>query len=303
MFNKRNILFIIFLLLVMGSITFFGYEKLIKERNEIINPTLVKSVTRFDKVKGDWKQTSKVNYEYENNYPVKKELYEHDSKTPIIEKYNYAFKNNVPTKMESYDENGNNIVTIKYKNGNVYDESRVSEDKSSILKRYYQYANQDNYFTLVFHKNMSVDISGNAYPTYIAEEVDSVSVTTKNGLLKKTINTGIYTNYDEGNDDEWFRFNGTYTANYDNNGIVKDTYVKNRAGYSGIEHKFELTKEDGKISEVIRFTWNNSTNEWMEDMKILFDYTDNEINKERYASMINAHIMQEENTYYFYFWN
>lgn len=299
--RRKNILLILALLIIMGTISFFAYEKIYREPNTISDPMLVTKVINYDKVQGKWVNSSTIEYSYENSYPKTKKLYEYEEKTPHITTYEYTFKKDKPSKMISIDFNGGKLE-VSYENGVVMEDLYTSEDGSSTKKRIFQYGNNDNYFTFVFHKTVSEDISGNNYPTYHAEETDSISVTTKNGLLNKTINTGLFANYDEGTPDEWTRFNGTYTVDYDETGIVSNTSVLSREGYSGDVFKTKLTKENGKITEVIKYQYNDQTNKWNEIRKIEIEYSDIKIDKYRYASMINALIMDEENTYYIYSW-
>lgn len=299
--RRKNILLILALLIIMGTISYFGYQKIYKEPNTISNPGLVKKVKNYDKVQGKWVNSSTLEYEYENSYPKTKKLYEYDEKTSHITTYDYTFKKDKPSKMISTDFNGGKLE-VSYENGVVMEDLYTCEDGSSTKKRIFQYGNNDNYFTFVFHKTVSEDISGNNYPTYHAEETDSISVTTKNGLLKKTINTGLFANYDEGTLDEWTRFNGTYTVDYDETGIVSNTSVKSLQGYSGDVFKTKLTKENGRVTEVIKYQYNDQTNKWNEIRKIEIEYSDVKTDKYRYASMINALIMDEENTYYIYSW-
>ena len=299
--RRKNIFLIFILLLIMGTISFFAYEKIYREPNTISDPMLVTKVINYDKVQGKWVNSSTIEYSYENSYPKTKKLYEYEEKTPHITTYDYTFKKDKPSKMISTDFNGGKLE-VSYENGVVMEDLYTSEDGSSTKKRIFQYGNNDNYFTFVFHKTVSEDISGNNYPTYYAEETDSISVTTKNGLLKKTINTGLFANYDEGTPDEWTRFNGTYTVDYDETGIVSNTSVKSLQGYSGDVFKTKLTKENGRVTEVIKYQYNDQTNKWNEIRKIEIEYSDVKTDKYRYASMINALIMDEENTYYIYSW-
>lgn len=300
--RTKNLLLAIVLMIIMATISYFGYQKVYKKPN-ITKGALPSKVTIYERYKDEWRKYSTLKYEYQNDYPIKKELYEYDETTPKTTRYDFTIKNGKPTSQKIYDQDNNLTLTVKYKNGKVMSEKSVLDDGASTHEKLYQYANNDNYFTLVFHKNVSKDTSGNNYPTYYAEEVDSISVTLENGLLKKTINTGLYSNWDDGDDDEWLRFNGTYTVNYDKNGIISNTSVKNRVGYSGKEYKYELKKSGGKIVEAIRYKYNDSTKTWEENKKIEFEYTDIKIDKYRYASMINAHIMEDGNTYYIYNWN
>ena len=299
--RRKNIFLIFILLLIMGTISFFAYEKIYRKPVKISDPTLVTKVINYNKVQGKWVNSSTIEYSYENSYPKTKKLYEYDEKTPHITTYDYTFKKDKPSKMISTDFNGGKLE-VSYENGVVMEDLYTSEDGSSTTQKIYQYGNNDKYFTFVFHKSVNKDITGNNYPTYYAEETDSISVTTKNGLLNKTINTGLFANYDEGTPDEWTRFNGTYTVNYDETGIVKNTSVKSLQGYSGDVFKTKLTKENGRVTEVIKYQYNDQTNKWNEIRKIEIEYSDIKIDKYRYASMINAFIMDEENTYYIYSW-
>lgn len=240
--RRKNIFLIFILLLIMGTISFFAYEKIYREPNTISYPMLVTKVINYDKVQGKWVNSSTIEYSYENSYPKTKKLYEYDEKTPHITTYDYTFIKDKPSKMISTDFNGGKLE-VSYENGIVMEDLYTSEDGSSTTQKIFQYGNNDNYFTFVFHKTTSIDVTGNNYPTYNAEETDSISVITKNGFLNKTINTGLFANYDEGTPDEWTRFNGTYTVDYDETGIVKNTSVKSLQGYSGDVFKTKLTKK------------------------------------------------------------
>ena len=301
MFTKRNILLIIFLLLIMGSVSYVSYNH-VKNSSTVRNERLIKSVIEYEKSKNEWRKFAYIEYDYEYKYPIEKRLYEYEEKEPIITKFKYTFKDSIPTKRREFDESGIKKLEVKYKKGNIIEEKTIQADQSGSYEKIYQYANNDKYFTLVFHKGVNKDTSGNNYPNYYAEEVDAVSTTVEKGLLKKTINTGLYSNWDDGQDDEWLRFNGTYTVNYDNDGIINNTSVKNRVGYSGKEYKYEHVYVDGRIEETTRYKYNPSTESWEEDRKYDFEYTNEKIDADRYASMINANIMEEGNTYYIYMW-
>lgn len=166
-----------------------------------------------------------------------------------------------------------------------------------------------NYFTAVLHDHIRIEGNEDGTSEYdYAEELDSVSVTTrKNGLLKKTVNHGLFANYTYAHKRHWDRFYGTYTVNYDKNGIARITSAKFRAfPGSGPQLKFKLFKKNGLIKKVIRYSWDSDAKKgkgaWERSEKYVFKYTSSKINKIRYASMINSQIMDLGNNYYMYNW-
>ena len=178
----------------------------------------------------------------------------------------------------------------------------------------FQYGNRDEYFTLVLHENI---ISPPEEPVVDhMEEVDSVIVTSENGLLRKTVNDGLFANYNDDEEKIWTRFNGSYTANYDANGILDNTTaVFSSFPGSGNQYKFDLTIEDGRVTEAVRNLWEHgdtengedaSTDEsegkWAPEVRVVFEYTDAEISRARYASMINYFLLEGGSNYYIYNW-
>ena len=134
------------------------------------------------------------------------------------------------------------------------------------------------------------------------EEVDSIDVTKNGELLKKTVNTGMYANWNDGETKEWQRFNGTYTANYDSDGIIHDTTAVFRAGsFSGEDH-IKVTKNKGRVSEVETSVYYPDNNTTMISDKYVIEYTDSEIDAARYANMINDIVLGQGNNFYKYFW-
>ena len=144
-------------------------------------------------------------------------------------------------------------------------------------------------------------MSGEGYtPDVMKEEMDSVSVTTENGLLKRTTNTGIYTKWSEGEEKNWVRFRGIYSADYDDDGIVSFlSAVYSDTGYEE-QGKFEVKKENGRITEITRYT--PSGGEWKPYEQYVFEYNDTGISPSRYAAMINYFITNHGGNYYYYNW-
>ena len=187
---------------------------------------------------------------------------------------------------------------MKYNDGRVYDYEMKHLNSGSTAKRMFQYGNGGEYFTMVLHDEFR---SGEGFaPDVMMEEMDSVSVTTENGLLKRTTNTGIYTKWSEGEEKKWVRFNGKYSADYDDEGIVSLlSAVYSVTGYEE-QGKFEVKKENGRITEITRYT--PSGGEWKPYEKYVFEYNDTEISPSRYATMINNFIADHGGNYYFYNW-
>ncbi|MCR5213794.1 MAG: hypothetical protein K6E10_05220, partial [Eubacterium sp.] len=266
-----------------------------------INPALIKSATFYylNSESGEWVEQEKWEYAYENSYPVSKtKTYPGDDSSEKTT-FEYKFEGKLPTSMTIYD-NGVKTYTSQYKNGLLYVYSQYFEDGISTRHQIYSYENNDPYLTAVLHSSHVADYDP-AQPCYNTEEIDSILVTTENGLLKQTINNGLYTNWLDGEDRDWERFNGTYIVNYDSMGIVNTTVSKFANGQEPIDMAFDVTVADGRVKEVVKNNvFVNGTQE--KARKIVFEYTDQEIDKARYSQMINAHLMEAGNNFYVYNW-
>ena len=141
----------------------------------------------------------------------------------------------------------------------------------------------DDYFTFVLHENHYAAFEEN--PGMTMEETDSVSVVAENGLLRSTTNTGMYANWNDGEEKVWQRFSGTYAASYDADGILTQTDAYHRVGPSGTENKFALTKENGSVVEVVRLWKDYATGKWTGETKFEFEYTDIETTPARFAAI------------------
>ena len=266
------------------------------------SPALVKSVTLYgvDYETKVWTEWLRMDYTYDNGYPVTVTEVWPDADMGTVTTFSYEYENGLPVSM-SCETDGVPDHTAEYVNGNLSRSSECFEDGQSTRQLLYMYGNGDGYFTAVLH---SSHVGAGPYapdePCYNAEEYDAVNVTTENGLLRKTVNTGLYSNWMDGEDREWMRFNGTYTAEYDEEGILTGTSSTFRDGQAGIDYIFEVTRADGRVTEVIRKT--KTGNEITNDAKIVFEYCDIAVDSARYSLMINAHIMEQGNNYYIYNW-
>ncbi len=160
---------------------------------------------------------------------------------------------------------------------------------------WYQYANGDGFFTSLFRED---HIAGtDFFPEQFAEETDSVQVTVENGLLKKTVNSGYYANWNEREPKKWLRFNGTYTAEYDSDGIAKTMSAVFRNGKDGIQYQIEVKKVNGVITEAV-VKQPDGSGSLTETTKYEFEYTDAEISAARYSQMMNYFIIGAGSNYY-----
>lgn len=260
------------------------------------NYRLVSSVTKyqFNMQTEEWMLESKTDYAYENGYPVSVSVNYPDAQTTSSTTFQYTFdENGQPASAKISD--GVSLTTVEYNKGRVW--KRTNEIKGNYKREeFFQYGNNDGYFTLLVSAlNTFVD-------PMTMEEVDSIDVARRDGLLKKTINTGMYANWNEGDEKEWQRFNGTYTANYDSDGIIHDTTAVFRAGSYAGEDRVKLSKSKGRVSEAETSIYYPESKSTLIMNRYVFEYTDVEINAARYASMINDIIMTDSNNYYKYFW-
>ena len=162
--------------------------------------------------------------------------------------FDYTFENSLPKTCKITKDNDSYTTTNEYNNGRVYNVHGDFGD-GSYINIYYQYANGDGYFTSLLRESLT---AGNEYfPEQFAEETDSVQVTVENGLIRKTVNSGYYANWNEREPKKWLRFNGTYTAEYDSDGIAKTMSAVFRNGKDGIQYQIEIKKENGVITEAV----------------------------------------------------
>ena len=284
-----------------------GYSKKTGKTGEAMSQTtdaehtLVKSVEcyRWDYGYDGWQLAQTTSIEYENAYPVMIENLDNYEDAVLVKTvFEYTFDGEKPATRTETDLTNNTITTVKYNDGRVYDYDMKHLNSSSTEKQMYQYGNGGEYFTMVLHDDF---MSGEGYtPDVMKEEMDSVSVTTENGLLKRTTNTGIYTKWSEGEEKNWVRFRGIYSADYDDDGIVSFlSAVYSDTGYEE-QGKFEVKKENGRITEITRYT--PSGGEWKPYEQYVFEYNDTEISPSRYATMINYFITNHGGNYYYYNW-
>lgn len=257
---------------------------------------LVKSVKtyRIDYYTQDWVLESTTNIEYQNGYPAKIEVDNSDEELDdIVTDFDYTFENGMPKTCTYKSDYDNFTTTVEYNNGRVYN-VRIDYDEGSYINTWYQYAYGDGFFTSLFRETYT---KGNEYfPDQFAEETDSVQVITENGLMKKSINTGYYANWSEREPKKWLRFNGTYTAQYDIDGIVSVVSAEFRVGPPQTQYIVELQKENGYITGA---TLNGGSSS---GRRYEFEYTDIEISAARYSQMMNYFIIGAGSNYYINNW-
>ena len=303
--RNRTILLLTAVMLTAGAAWFtFGGAAAVQASSKKSGPMLVKSVAvyQINYDTGKWTKYLKKDYKYKKGYPSSIRTYDYTARHASTSKFRYTFKNNRPKNMKKYNGEGKLEWAVTYFSNGTINNMKVS-DKYGIRQRIYQYGDGGPYFTLVLHYNDLHDPEqgvGNGS----MEEVDSISVTTENGLLKKTVNTGIYANVNENEAKQWVRFNGLYRADYDSDGILKGTTAKFKYGPSGKEYNFKVKKKNGRITQVIRQRWEkrDGRGEWNDVEKIVFKYTDQKVDKQRYSMMINEQIIGTDNNYYIYNW-
>lgn len=282
----------------------------------ISNPSLVSKVTKYEIDYNDdarpWAEACTYEYEYKDAYPVTEKMTELDN--VVDTNFDYVIEDGKPVSMTHNNPISGDTVQVSYTGEGLVDRVlSYDETGRKTGEKVFQYGNRDDYFTLVLHENI---ISPPEEPVLDhMEEVDSVIVTSENGLLRKTVNDGLFANYNDEEEKIWRRFDGSYTANYAANGILDNTTaIFASFPGSGNQYKFDLTVKDGRVTEVTRNNWvpANTENEeasteesdgkWDPELKFTFEYTDTEISPARYASMINYFLLDGGGNYYYYNW-
>ncbi|MBR1749269.1 MAG: Ig-like domain-containing protein [Ruminococcus sp.] len=247
----------------------------------------------------DWELDHKVNIKYKNAYPTLIDsIYNYgDGDEHSKNIFNYTFENGLPKTCEMQVEGTNETATMEYNSGKLYNVHYTSD--STVVDTYYQYASGNDYFTSIM-KEMHID--ANEYNTATTmEETDSVAITLKNGVIAKSVNTGFYANWNEVEPKTWLRFNGTYTATYDGDGIAKVMSAVFREGQSSIQQKIKVTKKNGVITKaVIQIPDGNGG--FNDFTKVEFEYTDTVISPARFSNMMNYFITGEGTNYYNNIW-
>ena len=258
---------------------------------------LVKNVKKYtvDYLTKEWKLESTTNLTYQNAYPTVIEMVYSDedlgSATTFL---NYTFEKNIPKTCSVTYDYSDEKKTIEYNDGRVYN-LHVEYESGGFSDTWYQYANGDGFFTSLFREDHIA--ATDFFPEQFAEETDSVQVTVENGLLKKTVNSGYYANWNEREPKKWLRFNGTYTAEYDSDGIAKTMSAVFRNGKDGIQYQIVVKKVNGVITEAV-VKQPDGSGSLTETTKYEFEYTDAEISAARYSQMINYFIIGAGSNYY-----
>ena len=249
----------------------------------------------------DWElsQTTTIEYD-EHGYPVLFDsLDNYEDAEHVQTNITYTFDGDLPLTRTEIKESEGSKTTVEYSAGRVYNVKQETVGSGSYAKFMYQYGHGDEYFTMVLHDTCR---AGNEYnPDVHMEEVDSVSVTTENGLLKTTTNTGVYAYWSERQEKEWIRFRGTYTACYDDDGIVSLMTAEISGFGTQQQAKYEVVKTNGMISEIIQYT-PDGEGEWEPFAKYVFEYNDTEIGAARYSLMMNDFIANHGGNYYIFNW-
>jgi hypothetical protein len=284
----------------------------------ISKPALVSKVTQYEidytNDELPWIESLTYEYEYKDAYPVSRKMTEDGNVTETY--FKYDLKDGKPVSMTRTNSSNGDTVKVSYTGEGLVDrELSFDETGRKVGEKVFQYGNRDEYFTLVLHENI---ISPPEEPVIDhMEETDSVIITSENGLLRKTVNDGLFANYNDEEEKEWRRFDGSYTANYGDNGILDNTTaIFATFPGSGNQYKFDLTIEDGRVTEVLRSYWvpaetqgeessgtdSEGEGKWDPELRFTFEYTDTEISPSRYASMINYFILDGGGNYYYYNW-
>jgi hypothetical protein len=304
----KNILLAAFtLLLAAGMMTACGSSQE-AAGGTVSEPAMPESVACYalNYETEEWMPTSTITYTYQDGHLAERTEDFGDGE-PVVATFEYEMNGDVPAHLMQYNDEHKLLKEYYYDDAGRADRVfTYSRDGSSTMEQIYQYGNEDLYFTMVLHETETIDPVDASTPLQRMEEVDSLEVTTNGGLLAKTVNNGLYANWTEGNEKVWQRFNGSYTAEYDANGILSETSAAYRESTSGKEYKFDVTVEDGRVTEIVRNRFNTAGNEeegeWIADSKLVFTYTDIPATPAQYAAMINAHILGEGNGYYIYNW-
>ena len=308
---RRNAIRVISILALMIIATGCLSAVSVMAKTKSIKTNLIKKAVKYEynsKTK-KWVKAEKQTYTYKKAYPTSISTYSYGSKSKDVRKMKYTFhKNGNPKKAEMLTSGGQHIMYRTYRSNGVL--RKISYNSEGVVwKEVFQYG-AGRFFTLKVHEEVRKNVSDDPKEEEYANEIDYVSVNKKNDLLKKTVNRGLYANWDNigQNKKVWYDFMGTYTAKYNDYGLLKLTSVKYSAKggvASGKVDKFKYNVKNGRITSATRYSFNDAAKKgkgaWVPYEKYVFKYDKKKISKYRYSNMIND-IVLNENNYYAYLW-
>lgn len=119
-------------------------------------------------------------------------------------------------------------------------------------------------------------------------------------MLKKSVNAGYFVNWNIGKKSQrkWTRFNGTYTALYDDDGILSSMIsYYHLIQRENVLRTIEIKKENGVMTEAT-VCRPNPDGSYSNDKKVQFEYTNAEISPAKYSKMMNYFIVGEGTNWY-----
>ncbi len=275
-----------------------GKGKTGEKLSSVTKHRLVKSVAAYERdyATDKLELTETTSLEYKNAYPVliKTEPVDEDFETSETY-FDYTFEGSLPKTCKITNNTSGDVKNIEYNKGRVYNIKYDFESGSS-AKDYYQYSDDSEFFTSMLREEYVP--ANEFFPAQLQEEADSVLLVIENGLIKKSVNSGYYANWTEKTEKVWQRFNGTYTAEYDSDGIASVMSAVFRNGPSGVQKKIEVCKENGVITSATVYQPAGDKGEFIAVKKFEFEYADTEISAARYSQMMNYFIIGSGSNYY-----
>ena len=251
-----------------------------------------------DAVQGGWLLHDTTTVEYEKAYPIRfTTVTEDENENPKVTACEYIFDGDHPLTRTETVGSANTKTTAEYQNGRL--STLTIDSAAQYTATVYQYGGDDDHYTLALTETRKTE-SGDD-PAVVNEQVDSVIVTTQNGLLKTTSASGVYANWKDGDKKEWQRLRGSYIADYDDDGII--SMMSTDLGKDGkrIEKRFVTTRDGDRITEIVEEI-PGEEDSWVQMMKYEFEYNDTAISPERYSLMMNRFLVGDQSGYYTYNW-
>lgn len=273
------------------------------DQTTAIRHNLVSSVKSYrkDSAQGDWvlDNTTTVKYDDKANPTLFTTVTEGDKEHPVQTKCEYVYEGDLPVTRIETDDSSHGGTTAEYKNGRLDKVTYDNTESNIVYKWMYQYSDSSEYYTLGLSEIRGESTGPNAIGN--SEEVASVDVTTENGLLRKTVKTGVGSYWLDGENKKWESSSDIYVAEYDDDGIIEQLYDPYDTDRKTIWHRFIVTRSGGTITEVT-CQRHESDDSWTDLVKSEFEYNDIEISPVRYSLMMNRFIADYASNYYTYNW-
>lgn len=230
--------------------------------------TLVKAVNRYSYNQNtkSWVKVDRTTFKYTKKFPTSFTRKDYRDKTTETTTAYYKMSKGVPTKGSHYDSRGKKYEAWTYKGGKLTRSKSGSSSSSSTS--YYTY-NRVGYVSKFYSTSVDTSVDESRSFGY------RYKYTTQNGLPKSMKSWSIDSTSDAYN-----------LITYNSKGFVTSEVYVDSDGKKYPQSAIKYVFKKGKLVSAITYYYPGGKKTLSD--KFTFSYTNNKINKKRYANMINS---------------